>query len=319
MDNILAWAALLIALSVVSAVLIALYRRDLRLEVAYRKAVARRAETPAGPLEYAETGSGQPILVLHGAGGGCEQGLLLASVVDTRRCRVIAPSRPGYRGTPLSTGADHAAQADALAALLYGLGIERAVVLGISAGGLAAVQMALRHPTRCAGLILFSAVTPAILARPLPYWARPSVLPFRISSASGFLFWLSVRLSAGPMVWLLSAPSPARRDPPGRQILRDLFKQLHSVTTWRAGTLNDLQHVSDVGPQAVSKISVPTLILHGGADTLVSPDLARYAHEHVAGAKLVIIPGATHLAFGSHRRIAGEAIDAFVAGCVSST
>ena len=51
--------------------------------------------------------------------------------------------------TAMPVDASPAAQADAHLALMDALGIDRAVVLGVSAGAPSAMQLALRHPDRC--------------------------------------------------------------------------------------------------------------------------------------------------------------------------
>ncbi len=61
------------------------------------------AETPRGPVEYARTGEGPVLVVLHGGMGGWDQGMFLAEDID-EGFTVIAPSRGGYLRTPLSTG-----------------------------------------------------------------------------------------------------------------------------------------------------------------------------------------------------------------------
>ncbi|MCK4790965.1 MAG: hypothetical protein KAV87_44940 [Desulfobacteraceae bacterium] len=69
-------------------------------------------QTNSGPIEYATVGDGYPVLVVHGAGGGYDQGLIVAQFEgdDFRR---IAISRFGYLRTPLPANASPAAMADA--------------------------------------------------------------------------------------------------------------------------------------------------------------------------------------------------------------
>jgi pimeloyl-ACP methyl ester carboxylesterase len=86
-------------------------------------------ETSYGPIEYAEAGNGPPVLVIHGAGGGFDQGLDIGEKLVRNGFRVIAPSRFGYLRTPLPQDASAAAQADAHAALLDALHIERCAVV----------------------------------------------------------------------------------------------------------------------------------------------------------------------------------------------
>jgi len=57
--------------------------------------------TDAGPIEYAERGTGIPLLSIHGAGGGFDQGLTNAIEFAGENFRIIAPSRFGYLRTPV--------------------------------------------------------------------------------------------------------------------------------------------------------------------------------------------------------------------------
>src|SRR5690348_7368573 len=135
------------AASAAGLVFYARYRGELRV---LRDTVDRGstiAETSAGAVEYAETGAGEPMLVIHGAGGGYDQGLMIASDFG-KDYRVIAPSRFGYLKTPVPDDYSPAAQADAHAALLDFLDVQRAIVVAASAGAPSAIELVLRHPER---------------------------------------------------------------------------------------------------------------------------------------------------------------------------
>lgn len=95
---------------------------------AARAEVPRIVHTAQGPVEYAERGHGEAILTIHGSQGGWDQGLVAGEHLHVNGFGIIAPSRPGYLGTPLSTGRTFAQQGDALAALLDALGIDRIMV-----------------------------------------------------------------------------------------------------------------------------------------------------------------------------------------------
>ena len=107
-----------------------------------------------GEIEYAVEGKGPPVLVVHGAGGGYDQGLLIGENYVGDGFRFIAPSRFGYVRSSIPQNGSPAAQADAYVALLDSLGIERVAVVGFSDGGASAPQFALRHPERCAASVL---------------------------------------------------------------------------------------------------------------------------------------------------------------------
>ena len=149
-----------------SAFVYAAYRRDIH---AARRRIASGslvAETRAGRIEYAIAGDGPPVLLVHGAGGGYDQGLDLGEPLVARGLRVIAMSRFGYLRTPLPLDASPAAQADAHACLLDALGIARVAVVAASAGAPSALQFVLRHPERCRALVLLV---------PAAYAPRPGV------------------------------------------------------------------------------------------------------------------------------------------------
>src|SRR5215471_4323328 len=94
---------------------------------------SKMLETAYGPIEYAEAGKGAPVLVIHGAGGGIDQGLDIGADLARRGFHIIAVSRFGYLRTPLPQDGSAEAQADAHAAVLDALDIPRCVVLGVSA------------------------------------------------------------------------------------------------------------------------------------------------------------------------------------------
>ena len=134
--------------------------------------------TRRGPVEYAEWEAGPPVLALHGAMGGYDQGLILGLTIGEPGYRQVAVSRPGYLGTPLSTGRTSQEQGDLCADFLDALGIGRTAVLAVSGGGPCALQFALRHPDRCWGLVLVSTCSGRIESRvPLAFHLIPNTRP----------------------------------------------------------------------------------------------------------------------------------------------
>lgn len=298
------------------------YRRD--IEAARRRVAggSRLAQTRCGPIEYAIAGQGPPLLVVHGAGGGYDQGLDLGEpLLD--RFGVIAVSRFGYLGTPLPPDASAAAQADAHACLLDALGIERVAILGASAGAPSAMQFALRHPERCEALVL---LVPAAYA-PRPGGA-PAVHPvadrtprgtawlFEAMLKTDFPFWLMARVGRAMLERALLGTPPeviARADPVERTRAQRLIEHVLPVTQRRIGLANDAKVVGSLGRYDLERIAAPVLAISMADDLYGTYDGARYTAEHVPGARFIGYPQGGHLAIGHTRDIAA-AIAAFLAG-----
>ena len=155
----------LLVLAGLLALAYASYQRDIRQARERVSTGSRMAHTPCGPIEYALAGDGPAVLVVHGAGGGFDQGLDFVEPLVSSGFRVIRMSRFGYLRTPLPADASAAAQADAHACLLDALGIERAAIMGASAGAPSSLQFALRHPARCSALDCTRAGTAPALRR----------------------------------------------------------------------------------------------------------------------------------------------------------
>ncbi len=263
------------------------------------------AETPtvvstsAGPIEYAERGTGEPLLVVHGTSGGWDQGLVIAERLRADGFHIVAPSRPGYLGTPLSTGRTFAEQGDALAALLDALAIERIKVVAFSGGGPSAYELAARHPERVLRLVQVDSIC---IPGPLPPGAR---LVARDSVTKAFL-WLLRHAPKGTLTMVLQSLGGGRMrdasrvaaimaaDPVRMAQLEATFLATLDASRRRGGIDNDLKPFT---PAALDRITCPTLIVHARSDKAAPPSNAEYAHAHIAGSELYWMDG-SHVAFG---------------------
>jgi pimeloyl-ACP methyl ester carboxylesterase len=263
---------------------------------AARARIAREsalAGTSAGPIEFAERGSGPAVLLVHGSPGGYDQLLGHADVLARRGFRAITVSRPGYLRTPLAAGAAAPEQADALAALLDVLGLDSAAILAVSGGGPTALQYALRHPHRIRSLVLIAAVTfnpPEARSQPLrELGLRDDV----VSMTAGLFPQLGFRLLG------LTDPrtrAAALNDPARVACLRYLFQSLGVSDLRRAGYRNDgLSWLrQDPLDYPLRQLRVPTLAVYGALDTAVPLEHGRRVQREVTGARLVVMPDAAH-------------------------
>jgi pimeloyl-ACP methyl ester carboxylesterase len=241
--------------------------------------------TARGPIEYATYGHGPPILVIHGNPGGYDQiyDILRITAPDPKQ-KFIIPSRPGYLRTPLSVGRTPEQQADAFAALLDAIHIDRVAVIGGSGGGPSALRFAMQYPDRCAALVLESAVT-----RKIEPASPPSGLPGLIDAAFNTEFgrWLLTDLIIGSVLGARAS------DPVMSAEMRSAIRTTFPFALRRAGYDNDWQQYRTLADWAVERIRCPTLIIHGTADTNVPFSHAEFAHR-IPGSRLIAIPGGTH-------------------------
>lgn len=241
--------------------------------------------TARGPVEYAEIGRGPAVLMIHGTPGGYDEWLntLEATHAANDGFRYILPSRPGYLRTPLGDGAAPAEQANVLAALLDELHIRAVAVIGVSGGGPAALQFAIRYPDRCTALVLEEAVVRSL-------HEPASNLPTGTLAADYRDFQLYLLYEAAGL-YGMSKPQYAE----AMAIARAQLRASAPYSLRRAGLLNDLMQEGRIGNWPLSQIHCPTLILQGTADQNVPPADAKYAHAQIAESQLKELPGADHL------------------------
>lgn len=287
------------------------YQGDLR-EARGRVASGSRAtETPCGPIEYAEAGTGRPVLVVHGAGGGYDQGLAFAAPLAAGGFRVIAMSRFGYLRTPLPEDASAAAQADAHACLLDALAIRRASIIGASAGAPSSMQFALRHAERTAALVLL--VPAAYVPRPggAPPLTTPRGTQFLFDTAlrSDFLFWAAPRIARDTVIRTLLATPPdvvAAASPAEQARVAQMIDHVLPVSARRPGLVNDAAVTSALPRYELERIAAPTLVVSARDDLFGTFDGARYSAEHIPGARFIGYPDGGHLWVGHHEELMSE-------------
>jgi pimeloyl-ACP methyl ester carboxylesterase len=308
------WIILIVMLLASTSALVTRYFYERTQLIEHAHATSQMVETACGPVQIAVVGEGPLVLSLHGAAGGCDQGLLLGKVLGD--VKVIAPSRPGYLRTPLDVGRSHVEQADAIAALLDALGIERVVVSGASGGGPVAAHFALRYPDRCAGVVLISAVSQPISMNPrLEYLAR-------ILLSMDFIPWLLMKFSLrraiednGPL------PQEVLRDAEKMALLRTLIEAGCTASLRRDGLLNDMRAATDDSSFAfaLEAIQVPVFIVHGTADPVVPYAHGEHAAATIPGAEFMSIESGGHLCFVTHREQIVPRLGKFVRECASKS
>jgi pimeloyl-ACP methyl ester carboxylesterase len=247
-----------------------------------------------GDIEYAVQGEGLPVLLLHGAGGGYDQGLLIGENYVGDGHRLIAPSRFGYvRSSIPEEDGSPAAQADAYAALLDTLNIERVGVVAFSDGGPSGLQFALRHPERCTALVMISAKSQSA-----PPDSLLQGLVFESVFRSDFLFWLITEYARPFMLAMFGVSGEVQEQIPerSRQLASYVVDSMNPISLRQDGIYHDRDTLS-VLPEdefRLEQISVPTLVVHA-----VDDGLQPYSHAENTATK---VPDAEFLSYeqGGH-------------------
>ena len=286
------------------------YRGD--VDAAYAR-VARGsqiAQTACGPIEYAAMGTGPAVLLVHGAGGGFDQLLDMARALAQRGFRVVAPSRFGYLRTPLPADASPAAQADAHACLLDALKIDRAAVVGVSAGAPSSMQFALRHPERCAALALVVplAWAPAEERASAPRLSPAAWLVFP-TLKSDFLFWLLTRAAPSLVTKTVLGTPPAAVEAAGpaeRERIAGMMRLLLPVGPRQDGLRNEAAVVRSLERYPLERIEAPTLLVSAADDGYGTYASARYTATQIKGARFVGYPGGGHMLAGRESEAVSE-------------
>ncbi len=270
-------------------------------------------DTTAGALEYAVAGHGSPLMMIHGTGGGFDQGLLFANGLRATGFQIIAPSRFGYLKSAFPEDASPARQADVLVELLDHLGIESLPVIGGSAGALTAAEVALRHPDRCARLVLLVPAANLTGRDPVEFTAlqRRAV---DLVLGSDFAFWALSSFAPGQMIRTLLATDPALLEKVSADEKRRaelILASLMPIGRKTEGMRADGFWAGTPSPTAYANITVPTRILSCEDDLFGTAATARLLAGRIPGAQLTIWPEGGHIWLGHDGDLAHE-ITAFL-------
>ena len=280
------------------------YRCDMNAARARLVAVNRHiVSTRWGAVEYAERGSGAPVLVIHGIFHNCVGGLLSVRDFFLDR-RVIAPSRFGYLGSSMPPHATPAAQADVFAALLDALEIDQIDVVGLSAGATSALQLALRHPEKVKHLaVLVGNLPGSPTAVTQPSWTK------RVNRQ--FVMWALKTFAPSTMIRMVAAvPRGFVMSGEDARFVNELIDSLFPMS--REGFKFDLfVSNADVTNYKLEAISVPTLIAHTKDDQLASHEASQRAAERIPGARFVSLESGGHLMLGQQKKSRDELADFF--------
>jgi 2-hydroxy-6-oxonona-2,4-dienedioate hydrolase len=295
--------------------LVARYREEKRFACDRLQAESQLFNTSAGVVEAALTGHGSPVLISHGSGGGYDMGLWLAQLIGGP-FHYIAPSRFGYLRSPLPPRSTPENQADTYAALLDALQVSSVIVIGLSAGGASALQFALRHPGRCRGLAMLSAVSRPVPPLPLILQA---IYPFMLKS--DFIPWLFyftapqvVFQSNGIDRALLARIKPDREK---MRLLDALYRTTFPSTLRREGMINDMRQLTILPTYPLERIAVPALVVHAVNDPIIPFASGKFSARTIPGAQFLELEDGGHFVCVTHREETMPLVQGFLNRCAA--
>lgn len=266
------------------------------MDRAYRRirGHSERIASPFGDIEYAQGGSGPAVLVVHGSGGGFDQGAFLARATLEDRFHWIAPSRFGYLRSTFQPGATFDDQAHAYAYLLDQLGLQKVAVVAFSHGGPSALLFAALHPDRVSSLTLLSAGVVSVDSHAQAQANRQGDALMKIFQKD-YRYWAITRLFRRRFLGLMGVGDAVvdTLTPEQRSLAEELIEMMNPVSPRAAGTVFDNQ--AAMPNERIAAIRAPTLIAHAQDDTLQVFHHAEYAARTIPDAQLVSFARGGHL------------------------
>ena len=252
-------------------------------------------------IHYEQTGSGPPLLFLHGF-GSCAEAWHQQVDAFSDRFTVIAYDSVNHGHSSNSPkGEPEPDRADELEALLTALGVDRPILAGNSMGALTILRWATRNPDRARALIPSGmGITPPDSDDTMPAATRHALFE-----------------PVGDEVLFLPAEGGFTKEFPATNPLAyDRYIRLRSTATRieasrnpRPFTMNDptREELAD----RVGKIQSPMQIIVGEKDWLAGA--ARHLHAAVDGSRLAVVPGAPHNVYFETAREYNDIVETFLA------
>lgn len=224
-------------------------------------------------LKVVRRGSGPQVLMLHGGDGTGENSPFFHRLAE--HFEVIQPVHPGFGGTPIPEHFDNLQDLVFLYLdLIDSLDLRNAILLGFSMGGWAAVEIAVMNTQRFSKLVLVDSVGVKVGG------------PFDRDIAD--VFALSPADQAR-ITWHdpANAPDPAAMTDDELELLAAQRVAL-GFYTWEPYMHNPKL------PHRLHRIDIPTLLIWGESDGIVTPQYGQAFCDMIPGASMVVIPKAGH-------------------------
>lgn len=285
------------------------YRKDIEQARERISSKSQIVQTKCGPIEYATVGNGPPVLVVHGAGGGFDQGLEVARLLIERGFQVIAPSRFGYLRTPMPENRARLAetQADAHVCLLDALKLSKVAVFGVSAGAPSSMRFCLKRPERCSALVLMAPAYPATPTGEQRELSAFAQFFLETTLRSDFIFWALISIAPDTMTGMILAtpPEDVKRTSPEEQVrVREMLWHILPVSRRADGLQYEAASIANAPSAAELKaIKTPTLLISAENDLFGTYAPAQTIAKQIPNARFIGYPTGGHLLVGHQAEV----------------
>jgi pimeloyl-ACP methyl ester carboxylesterase len=258
------------------------------------------AEVNGTRLYYEVAGSGHPLVLIHGL------------ALDTRMWddqfktfaqhhQVIRYDLRGFGRSALPCS-DRYSHADDLKALMAYLDIEQAAIVGLSMGGMVAIDFALAYPEATRALV-------SVDSGPAGFQFSPQwVASIRAVRQAG----QKAGVEAAKDLWRkhpLFAPAMEQEAVAAR-----MTQMVADYSGWHWVNTDPVQYLDPPAAQRLDHIKTPTLVVLGERDLPDVHAIAEFLQQHLPQVDIVVLPGVGHMANMEDSSRFNEVVLNFLAG-----
>jgi pimeloyl-ACP methyl ester carboxylesterase len=254
-------------------------------------------------VNVVERGAGPPVVLVHGLPGTAYDWRALLDPLAARGRRALAYDRVGYGHSDARSDDRYSVEQNALEllGLLEALELSDATIAGWSYGGGTAIVAAQRDASRIGRLVLIGSTGPGIENHGPP----PIV---RLLFSGPVLAWMrAVPPLAQGLRRSISAAAFSDQPQPAwwLETVNANFARPHTALAWR-----EEGRFAEAVPDPTG-LELPVLVIHGEDDRLSPVDIGRELARRAPRAKLLVVPGGSHVLPITHADLLADEIAAF--------
>ena len=271
---------------------------------------SRTVRTRDWNLHYHEAGQGRPLILLHGSGPGATGWSNFSGNIEAlaRRFRVLAVDMPGWGLSDAAT-VEELDHVEAAAQFMDALGIEKAAFVGNSMGGQTSLRLATEHPGRVTHIVtmgppvgriptLFGAGDGPSEGLKVLIQAYQDPSPQRMRDLVEIMVYDKARFATPALCQARSDAAQARPE---------------HLRNYVAGLPKGAPLPRWLQPELLPAIQVPTLLIHGRDDRVVSFENSLFLLARIPNSRLVVLNRCGHWAMIEHPEEFNRLVADFVA------